>query len=345
MIKKNDISKTREYPLTKTKTNLLIPNTMSKELKKTSDAPAVSKNIQQLLQSDVVKNRLQEILGNRSSTFATSVIQIAQSSELLKKAEPTSVLNAALVATTLGLPLNNSLGFVYIVPFNNKQKDGSYKTEAQLQMGYRSYIQLAQRSGQFKKINATDVRDGEMESNNRLSGEISFNWMSDTERAKKPIIGYVAYFELLNGYSHTLFMSKNHLEAHAKKYSQTFRNGSGLWKTDFDAMAKKTVLKLLLSKFAPLSVEMQRAVITDQAIVKDFDGNETIDVDYVDNNAETATTVISEDEQETQRLKEHLDTILSVDELDSLVESFPMLLPEQQELINNKRLELNGKNK
>ena len=313
---------------------------MSTEITKQNNAPVVAKNIQQLLQSDIVKSRLQEILGNRSSTFATSVIQIAQSNDMLKTAEPQSVLNAALVATTLDLPLNNALGFAYIVPFKNN-KTG--KTEAQLQMGYRSYIQLAQRSGQFKRINVTDVRDGEIETNDRLSGEMTFNWLSDNDRNGAKVIGYVAYFELLNGYSHTLFMSADELNAHAKKYSQTFRSGFGLWKTDFDSMAKKTVLKLLLSKFAPLSVEMQRAVVSDSAVINEFDGGETIDVDYVDNTPEAVTVEISEYEQETQRLKEHLDTILSVEELDSLVESFPMLLPEQHELIDAKRNELTTK--
>lgn len=253
-----------------------IQKNQSQELSKT-------KTLASLLQSDMVKKRLEDVLGKRSNSFATSIIQIANSSDLLKKADPQSILNSALVATTLDLPLNNALGLAYIVPFNNKQKDGTYKVEAQLQIGYRAYIQLAQRSGQFKTINVTDVKEGEVESNNRLTGEIKFKWNETPERESLKTIGYVSYFELLNGYSHTLYMSVEEVEAHAKKYSQTYKKfGSGLWKDDFKSMARKTLLKMLLSKFAPLSVEMQQAVVVDQSVVTQYNDDNTIDVDYVD---------------------------------------------------------------
>lgn len=297
-------------------------------------------SIQQLLNTDKVKNRLSEILGRKASTFATSVIQIAHSNDLLKNADPQSILNAALMATTLDLPLNNTLGFSYIVPFRNN-KTG--QTEAQLQLGYRAYIQLAQRSGQFKRINVTDVREGELIANDRLSGEIKFEWLPDSERGKKEVVGYVAYFELLNGYSHTLYMTVGELEHHAKKYSQTYKNGYGMWKNEFDGMCKKTMLKLLLSKYAPLSVEMQMAIRSDQGVIRDYDGQETIDVDYVDNSEPaTATIEISEAEQETQRLKDALENTTTIAELDS--HSFGELTEEQAKLVENKRESLTKTN-
>mgnify|MGYP003606823458 FL=1 len=132
---------------------------MSNEITKQSNT------LSALLQKDATKTRLEEILGKRSSTFATSLIQIVNSTDALKKCEPVSVLNAALVATTLDLPINNQLGLAYIIP---------YGQSATIQLGYRAYIQLAQRSGQFKKINVTEVREGEIIENDRLTGDIKF---------------------------------------------------------------------------------------------------------------------------------------------------------------------------
>ena len=284
-----------------------------------------------LLQNPKTTDRLKEILGKRASTFSTSVLQIYNSNALLKNCEPQSILNAALIATTLELPINNSLGMAYIVPYGNK---------AQLQLGYRAFIQLAQRSGQFKRINTTDVRAGEIKVNNRLTGEIEFEWLEDREG--KEVVGYVSFFELLNGYSHTLYMTKSEVEAHAKKYSQTYKKyGTGLWKDEFDSMAKKTVLKLLLSKFAPLSVEMQRAEIADQSVINDYDGD-TIDVDYVDNTPEVIIEVTTE-QKELDRLKENLATVLTLEELSSL-EQENEFSDAEKKLINTRRKEL-SKNK
>lgn len=241
-----------------------------------------TQKVQTLLSSENVKNRLNEILGKRSSTFATSVLQIVKSNSMLANAEPNSVIGAAMTAATINLPLNNNIGFAYIIPFNERQKDGSYMVKAQFQISYRGFIQLAQRSGQFKTINVSEVVDGEIKSQNRLSGEIEFDWIQDDkERVKRKTVGYVAYFALVNGFEKSMYMSNEELNAHGKKFSQTFKKGGGLWATDFDSMAKKTVLKLLLSKFAPLSVEMQTAVETDQAAFNNID--EISEINYPDN--------------------------------------------------------------
>jgi len=247
-----------------------------------SDIVKSGDSVQGLLSSENIKTRLQEILGKRASTFATSVIQITNQNEMLSKATPQSIVGAAMTAATLNLPLNNSLGYAYIIPYNNKQKDGSWKTVAQFQIGYKGFIQLAMRSGQFKTIHSTDIRQGEIIKVNRLTGEMEYDWIEDEDlRNKTKTIGYVAYFRLLNGYEATLYMTMDELNTHGKKFSQTFKKNYGLWKDEFDSMAKKTVLKLLLSKYAPLSIDMQTAVQKDQASFNDVDDTE--DVVYVDN--------------------------------------------------------------
>ena len=229
---------------------------------------ATQQTVKQFFSQDIIKNKVQEVLGQRSSQFITTVLQIASSNELLAKSDPVSILNASMVAATLDLPINQNLGFAYIIPFNQKQKDGSLKTVAQFQLGYKGFIQLAQRSGQFKTISATPIYDGQLIESNPLTG-FKFDF---TAKKSDIVIGYAAYFELLNGFQKTLYMTVDEMKAHGLKFSQTFKKGYGLWNDDFDSMAQKTVIKLLLSKFAPLSIEMQKAIVTDQAIVNDLKG-------------------------------------------------------------------------
>jgi len=232
--------------------------------------------VKNLFGKDEVRNKFQELLGKRAPAFITSVLQIVASNDLLAKADPHSVYHSAAVAATLDLPLNNNLGFAYIVPYNQKQKDGSFKQVAQFQMGYRGFIQLAQRSGQFRTISASPIYEGQLIAENPLTGFI-FDFKT---KKSNMVIGYAAYIQLINGFEKVIYMSVDELKAHGTKYSMTFKKGYGLWKDDFDAMAIKTVLKLLLSKYAPLSVDMQKAVLTDQAIVKDVDAT---DLTYADN--------------------------------------------------------------
>lgn len=229
-----------------------------------------------LFAQENVRKKFEEMLGKRAPQFITSVLQIANSNDLLAKADPMSIYNAAATAATLDLPLNNNLGFAYIVPYNQKQESGEYKTVAQFQMGYKGFIQLAQRSGQFKTISATPIYEGQIIEENPLTGFI-FDFKKKTSDI---VIGYAAYFQLINGFEKVLFLTQEQLKAHGVKYSQTFKRGFGLWKDEFDSMATKTVLKLLLSKFAPLSIEMQKAVLTDQSVINN---PETVDVTYVDN--------------------------------------------------------------
>jgi recombination protein RecT len=273
--------------------------------------------VKSLFNRDDVKSKFQELLGKRAPSFITSVLQIVASNSLLSKADPSSVYQSAAVAAILDLPLNNNLGFAYIVPYNESYKDadGNWKkkTVAQFQLGYKGFKQLALRSGQFLIINATDVRDGEITKHDRLSGEMEFTWIQDeADREKRKVVGYVSYFKLINGYAQTFYMSVEKLTLHGKKYSQTFKNDKGLWKDDFPAMALKTVTKLNLSKNAPLSIEMQKAIVFDQAVVGDAD---TQDVHYTDNHDLLLEEEITREELEAL-YQEKLE-LLNKEEMDS----------------------------
>lgn len=265
--------------------------------------------IKGLFNRDDVKQKFQELLGKRASAFMTSVLQIVSQNKELVKADPNSIYHSAAVAATLDLPLNNNLGFAFIIPYNNKVKgkDGkpdTWVTVAQFQMGYKGFIQLAQRTGQFKTLSATPIYEGQLVEQNPLTGFV-FDF---SKKTSDKVIGYAAYFQLINGFEKTLFMTVEDINKHGGKYSKTFGLSYGLWKTDFDAMASKTVLKLLLSKFAPLSIEMQKAVVTDQAVINDPEGD---NVDYIDH--EEVTEVYSEEQlQELLNLKKEA---LSEDDL------------------------------
>lgn len=237
------------------------------------------KDIKTLLSSDNVKQRLNEILGKRASTFATSLMQITNQNTMLATAEPNSVLGAAITSATLNLPLNNSLGQAYIVPFNEKQKDGGYVTKAQFIIGYKGYKQLAIRSGQYLSLYAKPVFEGQKVDDDSFLG-YHFDW---SKKESENVIGYASYYKLINGFESTFFMSSEEITKHGKKYSQTFKKGFGLWNDNFDKMALKTVTKLHLnSGEAPLTIEMQNAIEKDQAVIS-VDENNTEDVTYIDN--------------------------------------------------------------
>lgn len=225
-----------------------------------------------------------DVLGSGTQQFMSSVLTLANSSPELQKCDPIKLYNVCLMSAAIKLPFNQNLGQAYVI---------AYKGEPQLQIGWKGFVQLAQRSGQFKTINCTDVREGEIKNNDRLTGEIEFEWIeNEAERIKAPVIGYVAFFELLNGFRKMLYMTKAEIDAHAKRYSQTYKRGYGVWKDNFDAMAQKTVIKLILNKYAPLSIDMQKAIELDQS---DGDG------EYIDNQppaVEIVTAELGESEED-----------------------------------------------
>lgn len=220
-----------------------------------------------MIRGDKMQQMVQERLGKRAGQFTTSLISLVNANKNIAECTPITVIQAALTAASMDLPINQNLGFAYIVPYKNHGV-----MEAQFQMGWKGFVQLAQRSGKFQTINTTDVREGEVKTRDRMTGVLDFEWIDDdTERNKKPIVGYLAYFELLNGFNKSLYMTKAEVQAHAGRYSQAYRakgktKFKSPWESDFDLMAQKTALKLLLSKFAPLSTEMQEAVAADQSV-------------------------------------------------------------------------------
>lgn len=229
---------------------------------------------------------LGDVLGERRGSFVNNLTALVANSAQLQECDPYTIMFAALKATALNLPLENSLGMAYCIPY----KDNKHGTVvAQFQLGYKGFKQLALRSGQFAVIpNATDIKEGELKSRNRLTGECVFKFIDDEkERSKRKTIGYASYFKLLSGAESTLYMSIEEVEAHAMRYSQTYKSKTeyvkkaSKWYTDFDEMAKKTVLKLNLSRNAPLSVEMQDAIRADQSVMR-----ENGKYEYLDNEPE-----------------------------------------------------------
>lgn len=239
-------------------------------------------NITKLMSNANVKNRFEEILGKKAPGFISSVLSVAKSPALIG-ADPNTILSAAVVAATLDLPINPNLGFAYIVPYNDKTNG----KQAQFQMGYKGYVQLAMRTGLVQTINVTDIRQGEIVSEDLLTGEMRFVKLPADMRENAKVIGYASYFRLISGTEKMIYMSKEEIEKHGKSFSQTFRKGFGLWVTNFDAMAKKTVLKLLISRWMPMSIETNMALQSDQAVVrlnKDLNVETNDEVfEYVDN--------------------------------------------------------------
>jgi len=256
-------------------------------------APTPMQSLSKFINSDAIKNKFAEVLGEKGgASFVTSLLTVVTQNKTLQLADKNSIYTSALIAASLQLPINSNLGFAYIIPYKAKDPNsGQYIDVAQFQLGYKGFIQLAQRTGQYKTIHATDVREGELTSHDRMTGEMIFKWQEDTAaRLKQPVIGYLSFFKLTNGFESTLYMTVAEITAHAKEYSQTFKKfGTGLWKDKFPEMSLKTVTKLNLSKKGPLSIELQRGIIADQSVIKSdsfIDNPETLDIEpeYVDNN-------------------------------------------------------------
>ena len=212
-----------------------------------------------------LKDRLEKTLEKEAGAFITSVINISSGSQALQKCEPSSIWAAAMKAASLKLPIEPSLGYAYIIP---------YGKSANFQLGYKGIIQLAIRSGQYKRIHVTEIYDDELDSYNPVEGILKLK--ADTKNykdrydAKKKPIGYYAKFSLVTGFEAEDFMTFADVDAHAKKFSQAYKANrkDSPWFNDFDKMAKKTVLKRLLSTFGILSIEMRTAVVADSEEIK-----------------------------------------------------------------------------
>lgn len=272
------------------------------------------KAISSFLNGDAIKAKFKEMMGERSSTFLSSAMTVISQNKSLQNVTKESVYNTLLIAASVNLPINSNMGFAYMVPYNESFKDDFGKWQkrqvAQFQMGYKGFKQLATRSGQYKTMGAKPVFEGQLIEDDSFLG-YHFDWKS---KVSDNVIGYASHFELLSGYSSTFYMTIEQITNHAKKYSQTFKKGEGKWADDFEKMALKTVSKLHLnSGEAPLSVEMQKAIIADQATIKNA---ETMEVEYVDNTQPTTQELQAS--QEIERVMAHINKAQTLEDLDDV---------------------------
>lgn len=256
-------------------------------------------NLPSLLKNKIVMQRFANLLGKNSPSFIATLLTNYNDDEKLRKCDALSILAAAKQAAILQLPIMKQLGYAYIIPYYDGR---SKKYVAQFQLGYKGFLQLAMRSGVYKNLNTVEVYEGEIKRQNRITGEIELG-----ERTSDTVVGYIAYMELTNGFNKMIFMSRADMEAHAEKYSQSYaydlKSGSksSIWTKNFDAMAKKTILKKLLSTYAPTSIEMQSndlatAIKADQAVISQDS------YQYVDNGGnvvERTDDKLAQDDSET----------------------------------------------
>jgi recombination protein RecT len=227
--------------------------------------------VKEMLERVDIKKRFTEMLGTKSGGFMSSIISLVSNDKNLATCDPTTVISAAAMAATLDLPINKNLGFAWVIP---------YKGRAEFQMGYKGFIQLAIRTGQYKTMNSSEIYSDEIKHWNPITGEIVFTdvstWKLRYEGNQKNIVGYVAFFKLVNGFEKYLYMTTSQIAAHGKRYAQSFDNPKGKWVLDPHAMSLKTPLKLLLSKYGVLSIEMQRAIAADQGTIISDGGKEGV---------------------------------------------------------------------
>ena len=230
------------------------------------------------LTQDVVRDQIAKVVGGKDGQqFVTSIISAAQANPALQECTNPSILSAALLGQSLHLSPSPQLGYYYMVPFDNR-KNGT--KEAQFILGYKGMMQLAIRSGYYKRINAIAIKEGELVRYDPLEEEIEVNLIDDEyEREQAPTVGYYAFFEYLNGFRKAIFWSKKKMEAHAERYSMGYKAKKGytFWEKDFDSMAIKTLLRQLLGHYGIMSTDMQVAYEADQAVIRE-DGSK----DYVD---------------------------------------------------------------
>jgi len=245
--------------------------------------------IQRLLQKDSIKNRINEIMGRRGPQFSAALVQLTKQNEMLKKCNPETVVGAALTAAALDLPIDPNLGQAHVVPYGN---------EAQFQIGYKGLIQLAQRSGQMVRMSDVVIPQGALNSWNPLTEELDVDFTSDQIDWDAKPEGYAFYFKTISGFEKTVFWSYERAYNHGKRYSKSFNKSTSPWKTNFDDMSLKSVIKNTLVRYGPLSVEVQSQIAKDQGVI-DIDDS----VHYPDNPEKSA----HEEKQAADILPSHDD--------------------------------------
>lgn len=268
-----------------------------------------------LINSDLMRTKINQMVGaTDSQEFITSITSAVNTNPALAECDPQTIISAALLGQSLHLKPSPQLGYFYMVPFNNRKKGTK---EAQFQLGYKGLLQLAIRTSEYIDIDAIEIKEGEYKGRDKFTGRPKFEFVEDDDiRENLPVVGYMAYFEMKNGYIKRLYWSKTKMENHADTYSMAFdlekyhdlQEGkipqseqwkySSFWYKNFDEMAKKTMLRQLLSKHGLLSTEMQKAVESDQAVITN-----DLQPEYVDN--ENVIDNAAVEKEQTQSIEEN----------------------------------------
>lgn len=270
---------------------MAIQNSLAKQKK--------SNGLTAYLTQDAVKNQINSVIGGKNGDrFISSIVSAVNTNKELQSCTNQSILSAALLGNSLGLSPSPQLGQYYMVPFNDKAKG----KVAQFQLGYKGYLQLAMRSGQYKKLNVLAIKNGELVRYDPLNEEIEVNLIEDdTVRENTETIGYYAMFEYTNGFKKTLYWSKKKMEEHALKYSQAYeadkRKGTAwtFWAKDFDSMAYKTMLRQLISKWGIMSIDMMTAFDKDMAVINQDGSSYYVDNQEDDINEDTVIDAVPDD--------------------------------------------------
>lgn len=276
------------------------------------------------LTNDAVKAQISKIVGGKDGArFITSVISAVQNNPQLQECTNQSILSAALLGESLKLSPSPQLGHFYMVPFNNNRE---HCKEAQFQLGYKGYVQLALRSGQYRKLNVLAIKEGELVRYDPLNEEIEVNLIQDEEvRESTPTAGYYAMFEYINGFRKTMYWSKEKMVEHAKKYSNGFRKdlqkGTSytFWSKDFDGMAYKTMLRQLISKWGIMSIELQQAIDGDMAVIHEDGTRNYVEIDDAGTDTQAADEIPETEKtanEEPKQAKEEPVTVMQQDEED-----------------------------
>lgn len=265
----------------------LIQNAQAMQKSPQQKQVSVTALVNDMLDRDGMRKRFDELLGKRAPQFISSIVSMVNADKNLQQAfyeSPMTVIQSSLKAAMFDLPIDQSLGYAYIVPFKNYKKDiGAKKMEATFILGWKGMHQLALRTGAYKTINVVDVRDGELKSYNRLTEEVDIDFVEDEDaREALPVIGYVGYYRLINGAEKTVYMSVKAITAHEKKFRKGEYQGKG-WRDDWDAMARKTVYRILIGKWGVMSIDYQTRDAGKQladVIAADAQEEETIDANF-----------------------------------------------------------------
>lgn len=268
---------------------MAISNSLTKSKRNTSLAA--------YLTQEAVKNQISNIVGGRSQRFISAIVSAVNTNPQLQECTNQSIVSGALLGESLNLSPSPQLGQYYLVPFNDRNKG----KVAQFQLGYKGYIQLAIRSGQYKKLNVLAIKKGELVKFDPLNEEIEVNLMqNEEERENAETVGYYAMFEYTNGFRKAIYWSKAKMEAHAMRYSMGYRAKKGytFWEKDFDAMAYKTMLRQLISKWGIMSVDMVNAFENDMAVLNEDGSKFYIDTDETEEVVEEIEEPVAEEQAE-----------------------------------------------